>query len=119
MSPNGQPGELPTAHRAAIIKCDQVIDEYQRRQIGRASAVRALTSALSAEETGLDNTAVDDSLDSYLGQLDDADRVQKEAGQELQQRVTNTPIRHTYPAPEFPFSDCLLLTSSLLSSVVL
>ncbi len=33
--------------------------------------------------------------------------------------VTNTSIWCTYPAPEFPFSDCLLLMLSLLSSVAL
>ncbi len=88
-SPHGQPGDLPAAQRAAITKCEQVVDEYQRRQIGKAGAIRALTSSLSAEEAGLDNAAVDDSLDSYLRQLDDADRVRKEAGQELQQRFRN------------------------------
>ncbi|PIL33308.1 hypothetical protein GSI_04758 [Ganoderma sinense ZZ0214-1] len=79
-------GGLQASQRATISKCEQVVDDYRTRRLARASAVRALTTALSAAETSLDDAAIDATLDSYLAQLDDADRIREEAGRDLQQR---------------------------------
>ena len=56
------------------------------QRITHGHAVRSITATITSGETSLDNAVIDTTLDSYLVQLDDVDRLCKEVGQELQER---------------------------------